>query len=276
VTLVVIAANREHTILVADRRLSSDGQPLDAAATKAAVVVTRNGRFGFGYTGLAQLGAFHFRRWALPAITNAGPPDCMWGPMLCNRFAQEASLQFASLGQDHPNEDFGVSTLFAGYSYEEATPRFYCVMVSNIEALTKPGMAEAPWPVFRWSYLRDEEPGDDYHFVAVMGSNAAWKQENSQTVASLLHDRWKPTAVRDTVIDYIRAVANEDRTIGFDCNSLILPSDPLGEPEAAYHPRRPGPDMYGPDLVVALCPDGGLFTIMSPEIWTEKPPWWRD
>lgn len=62
-TLIVAAGCRDYALLLADRRVTREGQLVDDERNKLVVPRTPGARIVVAYTGVAQLGAFRTDEW---------------------------------------------------------------------------------------------------------------------------------------------------------------------------------------------------------------------
>ena len=74
-TFILALGNREQFIQVSDRRLSWNGKLVDDESNKAGILLCKDARQVFGFTGLAKYGKFDTRHWLLNALYECCPPD---------------------------------------------------------------------------------------------------------------------------------------------------------------------------------------------------------
>ena len=74
-TLIVALGNRDQVIQVADRRLTAKGIVVDEESNKCGTIFFDDGRFNFGFTGIARALGLEVNRWILEALHDCGPPD---------------------------------------------------------------------------------------------------------------------------------------------------------------------------------------------------------
>jgi hypothetical protein len=130
-SLILALVNRENAILASDRRLVfADGFREDES-NKAGLLVCRDARLCFAFTGLAKYGRFQTKFWLLEALSNSAQPDFLMAPLLY-RFREYATKRLTLMSELNEQQK-RMTVVFAGYSYADATPRAYVWRISNFE-----------------------------------------------------------------------------------------------------------------------------------------------
>jgi hypothetical protein len=84
-TLIFALGNREHTVLVIDRRYSSDAGPVPGDFNKSLVLNLPDARLAVAFTGLAGYDEpgkkpFKTRFWLAESLLDAPSPIDLWKP----------------------------------------------------------------------------------------------------------------------------------------------------------------------------------------------------
>jgi hypothetical protein len=158
-TLIIAAANSEHAVLVADRRLSYDGRLVDDDQSKLGVTVTDDPWLAFGHTGLARAGTLDVHPWLLEALIECAKPDHLASGIV-NRFRERASERLRRVRVPKP-ADKRLSVLFAGYRYSEEPARVSLALVSNFERENE--VHSEPFDDFEATFMQDRRPSIPSH-----------------------------------------------------------------------------------------------------------------
>jgi hypothetical protein len=129
-TLILAIANRDQAILVSDRRLTSNGLLRDDDSNKAGVLLCRDARVAFGFTGLARSGLFETTRWLAEALTGSAAPEHQIFSLV-QRLAERAKQDISKLAIARVNKRLTI--VLVGYSYSFDPPRALLYRISNFE-----------------------------------------------------------------------------------------------------------------------------------------------
>ncbi len=115
-TLILTVGTRKQTFMVADRRLTEDGQVRDDDAGKLGILELQDARLVFGFTGPARFADFETEFWLLDALGESAKPDNLVGATL-DRLKSKATEDFekdARLKKISPSSK-RLSVVFGGY-----------------------------------------------------------------------------------------------------------------------------------------------------------------
>jgi hypothetical protein len=265
-TLIIGAINRRQAVVVSDRRLSFDGQILEEEANKATTLVCRDARLAIAFTGLATFGTFVTRRWLLESLAEAANPHGLVGPMF-EAFTKLATAKFASLITPRLTDKL-LSVFCAGYVHDEVGPRGTMLLVSNFERLGLSPQEDKPGSEFHVSWIREARPAESMGAVCTAGMKAAAREADLTSLSELVREDKPPGAIVGKAIETVRNAAESvlaRNSIGKQCTSIVLPSNP-GEPvEAAYHSATMSRVMHSPSHIEARGGEFGIYMIDSPE-----------
>jgi hypothetical protein len=283
-TLIVAMVNRRQAVLVSDRRVSRDGRVVhlpyepEDESNKSFVLMLQDARLCIAFTGLASDGnGFLTKRWLPEALMESAAPDYLMGPTI-QRFTERASRDFAKLSATPPL-DKRLSVVFAGFHYNELPARAYCWLISNFEdfdgAMLAGGNATAE---FNCSFKVEKRPCEEAHaLVKIIGHSRAFGADAMNSLHNLLMQDKPPRALVDKAVELIRESAKSFRTentIGQQCSSLVLPSNPNEEAVGEYHSANPARTLYYPTFIKAQGGGGAVYTIAEPssEVHVEGQP----
>ena len=239
-TLILAVLNRDQAILVSDRRVTVDGRlvdPTDDERNKAGVLVTRDARAAFAYTGLATFQTFDTERWLLETLPKCAPPDFAIEPLL-TRFARQAEHDIGALSVAPKIKRLTV--MIAGYSYDDGgTPRGHLWRISNFEGGPGDPARNTASAAFTVAYWRDlQNAADCFCLGAAAGSTAALKERHMEAMHALVHARRPVRGIVGKAVDVLREVArspDSKDTISTHCTSIMLPSARGLQAQAEYH-----------------------------------------
>ncbi len=256
--------NREHTVLVSDRRLTRDGVLVEES-NKAATLICRDARVAVAFTGLAQQGDFRTNRWLLEALSSSAGPDFLVEPIIA-RFRERANCDLDSVRVKNP-ADKRLSIAIAGYVYDEAVPRCYCWLISNFEKWGSPPRREPG--DFEVSSYRAQHPGDQDCYALFIAGTDVVSDDAVASMRTLLKEQRPAGALVGKAIEVLRATADSPKSegrIGKQCTSIVLPSDPSKAAEVEYHAVTTTHMLHGVSHVEARGGEFGVYVIADPEI----------
>lgn len=267
-TLVIGIANSEQTILMSDRRLTSNGTVVEDESNKTAIVLLPQARLVTGFTGLGQIGtipnrfgppppgAFRTSWWLLDQVRKAAPPDYMAEPTV-RRFSTLATEEFRGLPGRPSAKDRLLAVMFVGYDYSTHKNGPFLRNVFNFGRRTM---------VARDEFIVDDSPPDRAFMVAIGAFGVldlpAVKPsaDRLRELAELGHP---PSALVGKGVEVIRLAASQPEsanTIGSNIMSVVVPADPTEPVRAEYHPDHASSAIFSPDLIDLRTPDrGGLL-----------------
>jgi hypothetical protein len=227
VTLIMVLANNDQAIILADRRISAARQPVSDEYNKLAAFVCKNARVGVGFTGVATTPTgFSTARWLLEALMEAARPSPFLQPTV-ERLREIATRDIGAL----PGENL-LTIVLAGYIYSDVGPLGCLYCISNFE--DQVGRRYPVRPAFE-SYVITQNPPsvEPFHLMRVYGSTDVLKNRSSQedgaAVERLLQERRPGRAIRDKALEALNRVgapAGERGAVGRQGGSMVIPSEP--------------------------------------------------
>lgn len=137
-TIILSLGNNNQMIQISDRRLSCNGILEDDESNKSGIVICKNARMTFGYTGLAKWKKFSTMQWLLKALHDSATPDYTIGEIL-ERLKQNATDTF----NNHPELKYvdpiykKLSVMFSGYFNIDGNLKQGCAIISNYHNFKK-------------------------------------------------------------------------------------------------------------------------------------------
>lgn len=231
-TLILVLANDESTVLLADRRISQNGMPTSDESNKIATFGFRNARGAVAFTGLAEVGTFKTAAWLVDAIKEAAPPDYSLGFILDN-LVMAATKKFMRILL--PRHQKRLVVVFCGYAYNENQSKRFLAIVSNCMENMEV-MAEAR-DDFKWQIITpNSESAAPFTFA--FGAIDVLKDYSPAKLQLMLIQQCPAPAIRDVGLALINKVAADRGSpgvIGRQCGSAIIPADPLKPGMFGYH-----------------------------------------
>jgi len=231
VTLIMVLANNDQAIILADRRISPVRHPRDEEYNKLAAFVCRNARAGVGFTGVARtVTGFNTAQWLLDALMEAARPSPFLQPTV-ERLREIATRDIGALPGENP-----LTVVLAGYIHSDAPPLGCLYWISNFEGLGARRYGPVR-PAFESCVITQDRPSPEpFWLMNVSGSTDALKnhvsQEDGATVRRLLEQRRPARAIHDKALEALNRVGEsrgELGRIGRQCGSIVVPSE-LSEP----------------------------------------------
>jgi hypothetical protein len=262
VTLIIVAANRQQAVIVADRAISQGGGAL-GDSNKATILHCANARLGVAFTGLAGLnltattlrgpappGAFRTGEFILDALHQASQSSTEVRALI-SRFAEILGERIRPMRIPLLSKLLVVG--FAGYEYhQDGPPTPFVCHVSNLRddglTLSDEGF---------WVHPPPEPLGSVY--MLVMGLRSALPEAERQALAALVEAGKPARGIVDKAVEVIglaAATKGAAGSISRACNSLTLPADPSAQSMGAFHAEGPTDTLYWPSVVEAR---GGAF-----------------
>jgi SEC-C motif len=249
VTLLIALANDRTSLLVADRRITRDGQLVEDEFNKICVFLCEDARLTMAFTGLARIGAFDTSEWLCAALREIGERTGCISEVL-HALGLRARDKLRILGASGQK----LTILASGFTYWSEIPQPIVYVLSNTEC------AGASGDEFT---LRTVSPNDGV-ILEIAGATSTFPAETELKLRSLAAQRLDdPSLLRFAV----KALQNASRSggkgnlIGSQCNSAIVPAARDTTVRTTYHSHFHTFCAFGPNVVVS----GGL-TVYGTEI----------
>ncbi len=164
-----------------------------------------------------------------------------------------------------------LSVVLAGYCYDEIPPRAYYWLVSNFENIDGHLLARGQAAKeFKLGYHRETRPTEvDPHFIIMAGNDRGVSDEHFEGILVLLRQHKPPEALVGKVVEVLRAAAKSYRsgnTVGEQCMSIVLPSDPAAKVVGQYHSTKVAYKLYQPTVIEARGGEFGVYVLADPEL----------
>jgi hypothetical protein len=256
-TLILSLCNRDQVILVSDRRLTWNTQLVDDETNKAGVLLCRNARLAFGFTGLARYDQFDTRLWLLDALFKSGPPDYS-AQAIIERIRDRASQTFSEdpALRNVPPRHKRLSIMFSGYLTHHEPPLIGYAIVTNYQNFESMRDDTEAWDRFNATFWGERQPLDDA--IASVQRIGSWRAMTPNDIAqlrALLESRKPEQAIAGKAVELVREMADRPAaqgTIGKQISVIYIPSN-LSEPvKSGYYSKITSYEDYMADLIVAL------------------------
>ena len=263
-TIVLALGNDQQILQLSDRRLSAPGRIVDEESNKCGVLECLNGRFAFGYTGLASCGSFRTMTWLLETLSECAPPTYVMGDIL-KRFVERATQTFnenPALRHTQPAVK-RLSVMFSGYLYPEATAELACAVVSNFEDVHEEIISPVAWPQFKMNLFNENKSRPDPVLLQYVGNWTGITASELERFADFLTVRKPSRAIVDMAVNYLRRLADRPvsaRAIGKQLSSILISPNRNQGTQTAYHSSVLQHTSFMPAIVVAL-PGRGFLGI---------------
>ncbi len=266
-TLLIGLANNRHSLLLADRRITSGGALVDDEFNKLCVLFCDDARLAVAFTGIATSSGFNTSDWLLETLGDIGKVSGKVSNIL-EELSNRLTTKIAGLNLI----DKRLSILFTGFVYwgEMPEPRVY--VLSNFE--------NSSLPPQRFT-LRTIAPNNSV-IVEVAGNTVAFPESATLQLKDLLRRHLDPSSVLRSAVKCLQKTEREKRSrglIGEQCNSAIILAKQDTPVTSTYHSTVFSTRAYGANVVITngmTCAgteilSGGILA--GPEIRRRDPCW---
>jgi SEC-C motif-containing protein len=256
VTLILTFGTPDYVLILADRRLSASGKPVDDEAGKAAILTCANGRFGYAFSGLAGAQGFQTYEWMIGTLADIGRSEFGATAVvrglkdkLDQKFSSKQMLQLSRASRR-------LSIVFTGYIYERAAhPILAWAVLSNFRH-PKTGVESAlAEPTFHAGFGQANPSNPVRSIHLRLGAWPPVAPKDWQALISLARARKPVEAVIGKGVEMFRELAkrpSSGNTVGHQITSVIISPDPSKNPEAGYHTATNATTVYFPGEVYCL------------------------
>jgi len=262
-TFILSLGNPDQYIQISDRRLSSNGKSVDDDYNKAGILLTKDARHIFGFTGLARYGNFETKRWLLESLFQCCAPDYQINK-IAKRLKEKANKDFKThpvlRNMDPAHKRLGI--IFSGYNYYMQPPLGALGILTNyqdfqINENDPPGRdLEEAREEFVMHYWSEKRPLDhSYTSIQYVGNWRAFDMAEEPRLRKLLQERRSTTAIVNKAVSTIRKMADRSQSqgsIGKNISVCILERDQTSHVEGQYYSALKTPKTYKPDFVIGI------------------------
>lgn len=272
-TFILALGNREQFIQISDRRLSWDGKLVEDESNKAGILLCKDARHIFAFTGLAKYGNFNTRQWLLNALYECCPPDYEINRIM-PRLMERATRDFqaiATLKNLEPRRK-RLSIMFSGYNYYTDPPMAAIGILTNYQNFQTGKDAPEAWDHFEMNCWSEIRPLD--HEFTIVQRTGNWAVMTSEDEASLrdLLQKLKPyRAIADKAVSLVWEMSDRPKAkgaIGKQLSVVVMQRDITQHVLARYYSTSVGHKMYAPDEVVGIS-DTWRHAHADRELWID-------
>jgi SEC-C motif len=266
-TLLLAMVNEKHAVLVADRRVTSDGRLVDDEQNKLCILFCDDAKLAIAFTGLATYQTFDTSEWIATTLSEIGAATGDIASILVE-FTHRAEAAFATLAWLAPQ----VTILFCGFVYTGGTIESRLYVLSNAE---HPAGNTQGFSLYTYA---DTAP----KVLAAGVSTALSNATHGGLLALLQNPTLSPQSLLHYAVKRLRTAAADGRSgglVGEQFNAAVLLSPPDTIVTSTYHSARGSYSAYGANVVVTQ----GMITLgteihaptllSGPEIRKQDPCW---
>jgi hypothetical protein len=235
-TLLLSLSNESFSVLLGDRRLTSNGIVQDDEANKLCVLFCDDARIVIAFTGIAAYGNFRTQDWLRDTLYSIGETIHGLDAILAELQSRASNIFSRFKGQP-------IAFLISGYRYQPEAKRVAFVL-SNFE-----NSKEVIEP--QNNLVLRELPDDS---VTAIGCTSALVQKDYSALEKMLQaGNPAPVVLRKAVQIVQRAAKDQKsrRLIGTKWNSGVVPRLKDTVVVNTYHSASAVIRAYGPDVVAA-------------------------
>lgn len=234
-TLLVGLSGLHISVLVADRRITSQGKLLDDEFNKTAVLFCDDAKLAIAFTGLATWGGFDTQKWLTGTLLEIGKSRHLVADILAE-FSRVATQRFSTLGA--PNSKLAV--MFVGYVYWNELPSNVVYVVSNFESDN--------------GVFSQRSSGTGQPIVEFAGCEFPISKKDTESLEVTLRMAPSKAAIAQKAVRLVQKVAADARSaglVGKQCNSIAMSAAVDTTVSATYHSACKTGKAYGCSVVIA-------------------------
>lgn len=255
-TLILASANKDFSVQVSDRRLSSNGRLIDDESNKCGVVFCLNARMSFGYTGLAKWGSFSTPKWLLKALHDSASPDFTIGEIL-ERLKENATQTFKNnpILKNVPKAHKSLSVMFSGYINLDGVTKPGCAILSKYHNFAHNTRFDEAMDEFSLNYSSAKRGVLNPILVQRVGNWLAMSEYDIDELRELLIQGKPSQAVIGKALEVVRDIADRQKsvgTIGKQLTSILIHKAPNIGVKSSYSSDCVKRETYMPALVYLL------------------------
>jgi hypothetical protein len=265
-TLLLALANDADAIILADRRISSNGTLVDDEYNKVCVLFCDNARLALAFTGIATTSTFDMSQWLAETLANIVPIQIHIAAVL-----DELRRRLDQLIPTLNVADARLSILLSGFAYDGGERQAVCYELANF------GLA-AGQTHFQLRFV----PRQGAALVVQAGAFEAIPEVTINRLHALLAQKLSPQTTLRLAVKHLRQSADNPRafgSIGKQCNSAVVPAEIDKPVTSTYHSavftkRAYGANMVAPNGFISLGPQIFAASLVAgPEIRKRDPCW---
>ncbi|MDX2004594.1 MAG: SEC-C domain-containing protein [Meiothermus sp.] len=252
-TMLIAMANEKYCLLLADRRITSDGKVVNDDYNKLCVFFCDDAKLAVAFTGLATFSGFDTSDWLAKTLSSIVEKKSLLADILAD-FVDRANVELGNL----PVKDIRSSFLMTGFSYWGEKPEAKAYTISNF---THDASVTSTFTLRSVSLK-------DLSLVEVAGNTQALSETAINTIRSLLERHLPPPDILRFSVHHLQAASRSHKSgglVGEQCNSVIMLAPTDTTVTCTYHTIKLSRNAYGPNVVL---PDGKCF--LGPEIFSQK------
>ena len=245
-TLILVAANRDYSIVVADRRITQNGTSVDEEFNKLLIFVCDDARVTFSFTGLATYGDFNTMEWLGYNLRDIGEVKGTIQEIL-----SELKTRLQDLFSDKAIPLQSLEIVVSGFQYSPS-PTQFIITLSNIALNGRPS-AEFKLYLF---------PSYDSPFVYVTGVETSFAQNIRERLKDLIGEKLPHRNLLRFSIKHMQNAAKSNSAsnlVGEQLSSVFIDSRVDTTILTTYHSADFSGFYFQPSFILTR----GIFTLGS-------------
>jgi SEC-C motif len=260
-------ANERYSILLADRRITVDGEPTEDEFNKVCVLLCDDARVAIAFTGLATCQGFNTSDWLVDTLAEIGRTS---GNIV--EILTELAIRIKDKLKGLLANDKRLSFLITGFVYWEQEPHPVAYVLSNHVN------TQCPTNDFTLRSIASS----DGAIVEVAGTIRHLPAAAESSLRRLLTSKQNPPTVLRFAVKQLLNFAIDSKSaglIGTQCNSAIILAPPNTTITTTYHSAFHSYKAYGSNVVLTkgmrvYGPEIFSDTIMAGKEIRKKDPCW--
>jgi hypothetical protein len=253
-TLLIAIADKDRAILLADRRISTNGAVVDDEFNKLCILFCDNARVAIAFTGLASTPEFNTSEWIADTFADLGTQTGNYHDLIY-QFSQRASEKFSEFS----GLDNRITFLISGFIYDENSSEAIAHKISNFE--------HTEYVTKEFTVHSAEAVNES--IVIFCGNTKNISTNLADTIKSLLQKNLSSSDLLRFAYNQLRScskLSGSQSVIGTQCNSAIIKSIVDTAITSTYHSSFKSHRAYGPNIVITNGMTSHGFEMFSPTI----------
>ena len=250
-TALLAIQNDDYSILLSDRRITCGKVPANDQYSKSGMLYCCDGRFAYGFTGLAEYKGFRTSRWLADTIIKAARPGCSHQQLFQNitKILNDEFYRLPELSRCTTNQK-KLTVVFAGWFTDWCDIYGRLVAMSNFEDYHPvPGQQRS---VGEFREFVQTQQSDNYYSVFGFGNWSALTSKTTAEVTELVIKKKPREGIVNKAVFLLRKIADTPqarKTIGKNIDEIYIPHDPGAEVIGKYHTGEPTDEVWTPTLI---------------------------
>lgn len=253
-TALLTIQSDDYSILLSDRRITQQTVATSDEYGKSGIINCADGRFAFGFAGVAQSRNFKMNKWIAQTLIKASNGKCQHRDLVLNfkAIVNESFYKIPEL-KAWPLREQKLTIVLAGHFWTDRHIYGRTIVFSNFEIFNaEGGYAQterqlAEFQEFVWT--QDLSSPNPYFEVAAYGNWRPFTKSQMDEIGKLVLSGKSREAVVGRALKLLRQMSDTlaaRNNIGKQIDEIFIPHDPRIAPIGKYHTSKPTNKVWVP------------------------------